>query len=262
MGFAPRCFWSLRVRLTFSAILPWSPFEEFQKMADFGVFAKLAIDRNCGQFWSRGLRQNVVQWLHFKRILINGACDGLLFQPFAPRWIWCFWSLRVAAAYFLSAYHSGALGPRRHFEEFQKMADFGVFAKLAIARNCGHFCSRGLRQNVVQWLHFKRILINGRWDLRRGVFGACEFGLLFRPFCLGTLLWRISKNGRDYTIKTNGPTKSSLTSYHTPNIPNLTKTYCNSPKLHTLLLLPIVIENSARVFRVEFALQQRFHLRL
>ena len=30
-----------------------------------------------------------------------------------------------------------SLGPP--FEEFQKMADFGVFAKLAIARDCRHF---------------------------------------------------------------------------------------------------------------------------
>ena len=37
------------------------PFEEFQKMADFGVFAKLAIARTCGHFWSRGLWQNVVR---------------------------------------------------------------------------------------------------------------------------------------------------------------------------------------------------------
>ena len=65
------------------------------------------------------------------------------------------------------------------------MADFGVFAKLAIARNCRHFWSRGLRQNVVQGLPFKRILINARWDLRQGVFGAYEFGLLFKPFSLG-----------------------------------------------------------------------------
>ena len=30
------------------------PYEEFQKMADFGVFAKLAIARNCEHFWSLG----------------------------------------------------------------------------------------------------------------------------------------------------------------------------------------------------------------
>ena len=55
-----------------------------------------------------------------------GACEvGLLFEPFS-------------------------LGPP--FEEFQKMADFGVFAKLAIARTCRHFWSRGLRQNVVQMI--------------------------------------------------------------------------------------------------------------
>ena len=34
------------------------PYEEFQKMADFGVFAKLAM---LWHFWSRGLRQNVVR---------------------------------------------------------------------------------------------------------------------------------------------------------------------------------------------------------
>ena len=41
-----------------------------------------------------------------------------------------------------------SLGPP--FEEFQKMADFGVFAKLIIARNCRHFYSRGLGHNVVR----------------------------------------------------------------------------------------------------------------
>ena len=145
------------------------PYEEFQKMADFGVVAKLAIAWNCEHFWSRGLKQNVVRWLQVKRILGNRAWDlrrdvfvacefGLLFERFS-------------------------LGPP--YEEFQKMADFGVFAKLAIARNCEHFWSRGLKQNVVRWLHFKCILINWGWDLRRGVFGACEFGLLFERFSLG-----------------------------------------------------------------------------
>ena len=145
------------------------PFEEFQKMADFGVFAKNAIARSCEHFWMRGLRQNVVRWLHLKTILIKrgwnlrrgvlGACEfGLLFGRFS-------------------------LGPP--FEEFQKMADFGVFAKLAIARSCEHFWMRGLRQNVVRWLRFKRILIRRGWDLCRDVLGACEFGLLFWRFSLG-----------------------------------------------------------------------------
>ena len=39
-------------------------------------------------------------------------------------------------------YERFSLGPP--FEEFEKMADFGVFAKLVIARNCRHFKSRGL----------------------------------------------------------------------------------------------------------------------
>ena len=49
----------------------------------------------------------------------------------------------ASSAYFLRDF---PLGPP--YEEFKKMADFGVFAKLAIARNCEHFWSRGLRQNV------------------------------------------------------------------------------------------------------------------
>ena len=75
------------------------------------------------------------------------------------------------------------LGPS--YEELPKMADFGVFSKLDIARSYQHFWSRGLHQNVVRWLHFKRILIKRRWDLRRGVLGAREFDLLFGRFSLG-----------------------------------------------------------------------------
>ena len=42
-----------------------------------------------------------------------------------------------------------------------------------------------LRQNFVRWLHLKPILIRRRRDLRRGVLGAREFGLLFGRFSLG-----------------------------------------------------------------------------
>ena len=45
--------------LSHSPLVP--PLKNFKKMADFGVFAKFAKDRNCRHFWSRGLRQNVVQ---------------------------------------------------------------------------------------------------------------------------------------------------------------------------------------------------------
>ena len=145
------------------------PFEEFQKMADFGVFAKLAIARTYGYFWSGSLRQNVVQWLHFKRIVMKRRRN-------LRRGVFGAWKFGL---------RFGRFSLRPPFEEFQKMADFGVFAKLAIARTCGHFWSGGLRQSVVQWLHFKRILIKRRRDLRRGVFGACKFGLRFGRFSLG-----------------------------------------------------------------------------
>ena len=57
----------------------------------------------------------------------NGICAEVFLEP-------------ASSAYFLS--YSSLVPP---YEEFQKMADFGVFAKLAIARNCRHFWSRGLR---------------------------------------------------------------------------------------------------------------------
>ena len=82
------------------------------------------------------------------------------------------------------------------FAKSQKMADFSAFAKFAITLLCVRFWSRRLRQNVVRCLHFKRILIKGEWDLRRGVFRALFVGLLFGRFSLGPPLCQISENGR------------------------------------------------------------------
>ena len=122
------------------------------QIADFGVFPKFARTRLCGHFWSRSLQKNVLRGLHFKGILIRRSWDlrrsvfqaakvGLLFGRFS-------------------------LGPP--FEASQKMADFGVFAKFARTRLCGHFWSRGLLQNVLRWLHFKGILIKTSWKFPQG----------------------------------------------------------------------------------------------
>ena len=54
---------------------------------------------------------------------------------------------------------SAGVSVGRNIAEFQKMPDEGVLAKCAIARIYRHFGSRGLQQNVVLCLHFKRILI-------------------------------------------------------------------------------------------------------
>ena len=160
------------------------PFEEFQKLAGFGVFAKLALARSCEHFWSGGLRANVVRLFHLNRVLIRRR-----------------WDLRRGV---LVARDFGVLFGRFSldypFEEFQKIADFGFFSKLAMAQSCGHYWSRGLRQNVVRWLHFKPILIWRRWGLCRGVLGAREFGLLFGRFSLCSPLWRILKNCRFWCL--------------------------------------------------------------
>ena len=65
------------------------------------------------------------------------------------------------------------------------MADLGVLAEFVIIRLCGHFRSRALAQNVVRYLHFKRILIRSYSHLRQGVFQAPEVGLLFEAVSLG-----------------------------------------------------------------------------
>ena len=129
-------------------------------MADFGVFAKFARTRLCGHLWTRGLRQNVLRWLHLKRVLIRRSPD-----------------LRRSV---FGAAKFGAL-----FNDFPlKMADFGVFAKFARTQLCGHLWTRGLRQNVFRWLHLKRTLIRRSPDLRRSVSCAAKFGALFNDFPL------------------------------------------------------------------------------
>ena len=45
------------------------PFALFQKMRVLGDLAKIAITWPFGHFWSRLLRQNLVQSLHLKSIL-------------------------------------------------------------------------------------------------------------------------------------------------------------------------------------------------
>ena len=131
------------VGLLFGPVSLGPPLAKCQKMADLGVLARFVITPLCGHFWSRRLRRKVVRCLHFKRILMNLSCHlrqavflaaevGLLFGPVS-------------------------LGPS--FAKSQKMGDLGVLAEFVITRLCGQFRRRGLRQNVVRCLHFKRILI-------------------------------------------------------------------------------------------------------
>ena len=48
------------------------PFAILQKMRVLGDLAKIAITWPFGDFWSRCLRQNVLQGLHFKCVQIRG----------------------------------------------------------------------------------------------------------------------------------------------------------------------------------------------
>ena len=64
-------FQGLEVGLLFEAVSLGPPFAKSQKMGDLGVLAEFAITRLCGQFRRRGLLQNVVQCLYFKRMLIT-----------------------------------------------------------------------------------------------------------------------------------------------------------------------------------------------
>ena len=173
-------FRALFVGLLFGRFSLGPPYAKSQKMANFSAFAKFAITLLCVRFWSPRLRQNVVRCLHFKRILLKGE-----------------WDLRrgvFRALFFGLFFGRFSLGPP--YAKSQKMADFSAFAKFAITLLCVLFLSRGLRQNVVRCLHFKRILINGRV--------RCAPGCFLSPFCRPTFwamfpwspLCQISENGR------------------------------------------------------------------
>ena len=180
MQFAPGCLWSPYSRPTFSALSLGPPLAKSQKMADLGVLGKFVITRFYGHFWSRGLQQNVLLWLHFKRIPIRRWCN------FAPG---CFWS-----PYSRPTFSALSLGPP--LAKSQKMADLGVLGKFVITRFYGHFWSRGLQQNVLLWLHFKRIPIRRWCNLRQGVFEAPIVGLFFSSSFPWSPLGKISENGR------------------------------------------------------------------
>ena len=64
-------FQAPEVGLLFEAVSLGPPFAKSQKMGDLGVLAEFVITRLCGQLRRRGLLQNVVQCLHFERILIT-----------------------------------------------------------------------------------------------------------------------------------------------------------------------------------------------
>ena len=165
------------VGLLFWAFSLGPPLAKSQKMADLGVLGKFVITRLYGHFWSRGLQQNVLLWLHFKRIPIRRWCNlrqGVFEAPIVGLLFWAF-----------------SLGP--HLAKSQKMADLGVLGKFVITRLYGHFWSRSLQQNVLLWLHFKRIPIRRWCNLRQGVFEAPIVGLLFWAFSLGPPLAKSQK---------------------------------------------------------------------
>ena len=146
MGFASRCFRSLRVRPTFWAIFPWSPLWRISKN---------------GRFWCLCQIGHSSEWRALLDARFAAECCPIIAlkdhsnykrMGFASS---CLRSQRVRPPFWRFS-----LGPP--FEEFQKMADFGAFAKLAKARSCEQFWMRGLRQNVVRWLHFNRII--GAWS--------------------------------------------------------------------------------------------------
>ena len=138
-------------------------------MADFGVFAKFARTRLWGTFGAAVCVRLFSDDCTLGRILTKRSLD-LRRRVFG-------------AASFGPLFKRFSLG--LPFEEFQKMADFGVFAKFARTRLCGHLWSRSLRQNVLRWLHFKRTLIKRSPALHRNVFRGAKFGPLFKRFSLG-----------------------------------------------------------------------------
>ena len=75
MQFAPGCFWSPYTRPTFLSSFPWSPVGKISENGRLKSPWQICHNSALRQFWSRGLQQNVLLWLHFKRIPIGRWCN-------------------------------------------------------------------------------------------------------------------------------------------------------------------------------------------
>ena len=152
MFFAPECFWAFQTRATFWAIFEKFPLVPpllfFQKMRVLGDVAKIVITWSFGTFWSCFLPQSLLQSLHYKWIQLedNDICARVLLA---------FWS----EGYFSGDFWKTSLG--LPFVLFLKMQVLGDLPKSTITSPFGPFLSRCLRLNLLQSLHFKRILIRG-----------------------------------------------------------------------------------------------------
>ena len=99
MPFAPECFSAFQTRATFWKISIGPPFALFKKIRVLGDLAKIVVTSPFGHFCSRCLRLNLLQFSHFKSILIRGYCNlrqstlsilkrGLLFLLFFKNLPW------------------------------------------------------------------------------------------------------------------------------------------------------------------------------
>ena len=122
------------------------PFAFFQKMRVLGDVAKIVITWSFGTLWSCFLRQTLLHSLHYKWIQLedNDVCARVLLA----------FSSEV---YFLGNFWKTSLG--HPFVLFLKMQVLGDLPKIAITSPFGNFRSRGLNQNLLQFLPFKCILI-------------------------------------------------------------------------------------------------------
>ena len=161
----------------FSSSPPPPPHAKYQKMADFGGFAKSLVTRLCEHFWRRGLRQKIFRFLHFKCILDRRSPD---------------WRQRYfRGPEFDLLFRQFSLGTP--LQNLRKWPILVFFAKSLITRLCQHFWRRGLRQKVLRSLHFKTMLIKRSPDRRQRDFRGPEVELPFWQFSLGPLFAKSQK---------------------------------------------------------------------
>ena len=82
--------------------------------------------------------------------------------------------------YFSEDLRKISLGPP--FALFQKMRVLNDLAKIPITWPFGNFWSRCLNQNIFPSLHFKCVLLRGKFHLRQCAFGPFKQGLIFGRF--------------------------------------------------------------------------------
>ena len=152
MPFSPEFFWAYQTKATF-----WATFEKFPLVLRFSFSENAGFGwgcENCHNLDIPELLEPLFPPKPFPVFLIYVHTNSRI-MPFAPEWFWAF----QTRATFLGDFWKISIGPS--FALFEIMRVLCDLAKISLTWPFGHFCSRCFRQELLEFLQFKFILIRG-----------------------------------------------------------------------------------------------------